>query len=157
MLGIRIDLRACKTYLITHGNFIPDLWSFIAVIIAAIGWLNPIPQIVAATLRSSALRVSASLGSYSVACRHPCEHLLQLAHAFASSGDAFGVYAILSAPGSSGCLLITSAVIILLSAFVPRAYAGACFHRVAICESLGAAALRIAVGIFTKIADIGPL
>ena len=58
---------------------------------------------------------------------------------------------------SIGMLLISTELVIMLAIllFVPRDYAGPCFIGFAIGESLGAAALRIAGGIFTKIADIG--
>ncbi|MFM8408574.1 MAG: sodium-translocating pyrophosphatase [Pirellulaceae bacterium] len=63
----------------------------------------------------------------------------------------------LKAGMSIGMLLISVELFLMLCIllFVPREYAGACFIGFAIGESLGAAALRIAGGIFTKIADIG--
>src|SRR5215203_638339 len=79
--------------------------------------------------------------------------------AFASlEGKPYPVYAIpLKAGMSIGMLLISVELLIMLAIllFVPRDYAGPCFIGFAIGESLGAAALRIAGGIFTKIADIG--
>jgi K(+)-stimulated pyrophosphate-energized sodium pump len=79
--------------------------------------------------------------------------------AFASlAGKPYPVYAIpLQAGISIGTLLITVELAIMLAIllFVPGDYAGPCFIGFAIGESLGAAALRIAGGIFTKIADIG--
>jgi len=79
--------------------------------------------------------------------------------AFASlGGKPYPVYAIpLKAGMSIGMLLISIELVLMLSIllFVPRDYAGPCFIGFAIGESLGAAALRIAGGIFTKIADIG--
>ena len=79
--------------------------------------------------------------------------------AFASlRGQPFPVYAIpLRAGMSIGMLLISVELLIMLCIllFIPGDYAGACFIGFAIGESLGAAALRIAGGIFTKIADIG--
>jgi K(+)-stimulated pyrophosphate-energized sodium pump len=85
---------------------------------------------------------------------------------FANSRTAFAglrgkPYAIseipLKAGMSIGMLLISVELLIMLSIllFIPAAYAGPCFIGFAIGESLGAAALRIAGGIFTKIADIG--
>ncbi len=73
-------------------------------------------------------------------------------------GRPFPIYAIpLSAGMSIGMLLISVELLLMLCIllFVPRDYAGSCFIGFAIGESLGAAALRIAGGIFTKIADIG--
>ncbi len=79
--------------------------------------------------------------------------------AFASlRGKPYPIYAIpLKAGMSIGMLLISVELVMMLSIllFVPRDYAGACFIGFAIGESLGASALRIAGGIFTKIADIG--
>ena len=79
--------------------------------------------------------------------------------AFASlAGKPFPVYAIpLKAGMSVGMLLISVELFLMLCIllFIPGDYAGPCFIGFAIGESLGAAALRIAGGIFTKIADIG--
>ena len=79
--------------------------------------------------------------------------------AFAAlKGKPFPAYAIpLKAGMSIGMLLISVELVIMLCIllFVPGDYAGPCFIGFAIGESLGAAALRIAGGIFTKIADIG--
>ena len=79
--------------------------------------------------------------------------------AFASlSGRAFPCYAIpLKAGISIGTLLISVELLLMLIIlmFIPGDYAGPCFIGFAIGESLGAAALRVAGGIFTKIADIG--
>ena len=73
-------------------------------------------------------------------------------------GKPFPCYAIpLKAGMSIGMLLISVELLIMLGIllFIPGDYAGPCFIGFAIGESLGAAALRIAGGIFTKIADIG--
>src|SRR3989441_714585 len=79
--------------------------------------------------------------------------------AFASlEGKPFPLYAIpLKAGMSVGMLLISVELFLMLCIllFIPGDYAGPCFIGFAIGESLGAAALRIAGGIFTKIADIG--
>ena len=79
--------------------------------------------------------------------------------AFASlAGKPYPIYAIpLKAGMSIGMLLISVELFIMLCIllFIPGDYAGPCFIGFAIGESLGAAALRIAGGIFTKIADIG--
>ena len=79
--------------------------------------------------------------------------------AFASlRGKPFPIYAIpLRAGMSIGMLLISVELLLMLCIllFIPGDYAGPCFIGFAIGESLGAAALRIAGGIFTKIADIG--
>src|SRR3954467_10400898 len=155
--------ETCKTYLVTQGKFIFLLWLFIAVVIAGYyGWLNPIPgKSIATTLPIILLfSVVGILGSYSVAWfgvrGNPHANLRT---AFASlAGKPYPVYAIpLRAGMSIGMLLISIELLIMLLIllFIPGDYAGPCFIGFAIGESLGAAALRIAGGIFTKIADIG--
>jgi K(+)-stimulated pyrophosphate-energized sodium pump len=155
--------ETCKTYLVTQGKFIFVLWLFIAVIIAGYyGWLNPIPgKSIAVTLPIILFfSVVGILGSYSVAWFGIRVNTYANSRtAFASlEGKPFGVYAIpLRAGMSIGMLLISIELLIMLLIllFIPGDYAGPCFIGFAIGESLGAAALRIAGGIFTKIADIG--
>src|SRR4051812_37581393 len=155
--------ETCKTYLITQGKFIFLLWLFIAVIIAGYyGWLNPIPgKSIATTLPIILLfSVVGILGSYSVAWFGIRVNTYANSRtAFASlAGKPYPVYAIpLRAGMSIGMLLISIELLIMLLIllFIPGDYAGPCFIGFAIGESLGAAALRIAGGIFTKIADIG--
>ena len=151
--------ETCKTYLVQQGKFLAVLELFIAaVIVLYFGLL----------LRMDALRVSTILlfsvigilGSYTVAWFGIRVNTYANSRtAFASlAGKAYPVYAIpLRAGMSIGTLLISVELLIMLFIllFVPRDYAGACFIGFAIGESLGAAALRIAGGIFTKIADIG--
>ena len=155
--------ETCKTYLITQGKFILVLWAFIAVIISAYyGWLNPVPgKSIAATLP---IILTFSLigiaGSYGVAWFGIRVNTFANSRAaFASlRGKPFPIYAIpLRAGMSIGMLLISVELLLMLSIllFIPGDYAGPCFIGFAIGESLGAAALRIAGGIFTKIADIG--
>jgi K(+)-stimulated pyrophosphate-energized sodium pump len=155
--------ETCKTYLITQGKFILLLWVFIAIIIGAYyGWLNPVPG------KSIALTLSIILvfsligiaGSYGVAWFGIRVNTFANSRAaFASlRGKPFPIYAIpLRAGMSIGMLLISVELLLMLCIllFIPGAYAGPCFIGFAIGESLGAAALRIAGGIFTKIADIG--
>ena len=155
--------ETCKTYLITQGKFILVLWAFIAVIIAAyFGWLAPIPdKSVAVTLPIILLfSLIGIAGSYGVAWFGIRVNTFANSRAaFASlRGKPFPIYAIpLRAGMSIGMLLISVELFLMLCIllFIPRDYAGACFIGFAIGESLGAAALRIAGGIFTKIADIG--
>ena len=155
--------ETCKTYLITQGKFILILWVFIAVIIAGYyGWLNPIPgksipSTLAIILFFSIVGIA---GSYSVAWFGIRVNTYANSRtAFSSlAGKAYPVYAIpLRAGMSIGMLLISIElfIMLLILLFVPGDYAGPCFIGFAIGESLGAAALRIAGGIFTKIADIG--
>src|SRR5438552_2907344 len=155
--------ETCKTYLITQGKFIGLLWAFIAVIIAGYyGWLNPIPgKSVGTTLPIILLfSIIGILGSYSVAWFGIRVNTYANSRtAFASlEGKPHPVYAIpLRAGMSIGMLLISVELLIMLLIllFIPGDESGPCFIGFAIGESLGAAALRIAGGIFTKIADIG--
>jgi K(+)-stimulated pyrophosphate-energized sodium pump len=155
--------ETCKTYLVTQGRFILVLWTFIAVIIAAyFGWLSPIPNKPIAVTLPVILIVSliGIAGSYGVAWFGIRVNTFANSRAaFASlRGKPFPIYAIPLQSGMSiGMLLISVELLLMLCIllFVPGEYAGACFIGFAIGESLGAAALRIAGGIFTKIADIG--
>jgi K(+)-stimulated pyrophosphate-energized sodium pump len=155
--------ETCKTYLITQGKFILLLWAFIAVIIAAyFGWLSPVPgKSVGLTLPIIlAFSLIGIAGSYGVAWFGIRVNTFANSRtAFASlPGKPYPVYQIpLEAGMSIGMMLISVELLIMLIIllFVPGDYAGPCFIGFAIGESLGAAALRIAGGIFTKIADIG--
>ncbi len=155
--------ETCKTYLTTQGKFILLLWVFIAVIIGAYyGWLNPIPGkpvplTLAIILVFSLIGIAGSYGVAWFGIR--VNTFANSRAAFASlKGKPFPIYTIpLRAGMSIGMLLISVELLLMLCIllFVPGAYAGPCFIGFAIGESLGAAALRIAGGIFTKIADIG--
>jgi K(+)-stimulated pyrophosphate-energized sodium pump len=155
--------ETCKTYLTTQGKFILILWAFIAVIIAAyFGWLAPVPgKPVAVTLPIIlAFSLVGIAGSYGVAWFGIRVNTFANSRtAFAGlRGKPFPVYDIpLKAGMSIGMMLISVELLIMLCIllFIPGDYAGPCFIGFAIGESLGAAALRIAGGIFTKIADIG--
>lgn len=151
--------ETCKTYLISQGKFIAMLWAFIAVVIVMyFGWLlqKSTEQVSIIVLFS----VIGILGSYGVAW------FGIRVNTFANSRTAFAslkglpylVYAIpLKAGMSIGMMLISVELLLMLCIllFLPCEYAGSCFIGFAVGESLGAAALRIAGGIFTKIADIG--
>jgi K(+)-stimulated pyrophosphate-energized sodium pump len=157
--------ETCKTYLITQGKFILILEAFIAVIIVLyFGFLSP----AANPATNNTLRVIVILlfslvgiaGSYGVAWFGIRVNTFANSRtAFASlGGKPYPIYAIpLRAGMSIGMMLISIELLIMLCIllFIPRDYAGPCFIGFAIGESLGAAALRIAGGIFTKIADIG--
>jgi K(+)-stimulated pyrophosphate-energized sodium pump len=155
--------ETCKTYLLTQGKFILLLWAFIAVIIALyFGYLAPVPgKSVGVTLPIILLFSLVGIaGSYGVAWFGIRVNTFANSRtAFAGlKGKPYPVYAIpLKAGMSIGMLLISVELLIMLFIllFIPRDYAGPCFIGFAIGESLGAAALRIAGGIFTKIADIG--
>jgi len=151
--------ETCKTYLITQGKFLLLLWVFIAaVILLYFGVL----------LKYEAIRVMIILffslvgiaGSYGVAWFGIRVNTFANSRtAFASlRGKAFPIYQIPLRSGMSiGMMLISVELLMMLIIllFIPGDYAGPCFIGFAIGESLGAAALRIAGGIFTKIADIG--
>src|SRR5664279_3173343 len=149
----------CKTYLSTQGKFILKLWVFIGVIVLvyyAVLQHMPIPR-VAAIMAFSLVGVG---GSYFVAWFGIRVNTFANSRtAFASlKGKPYGIYNIpLRAGMSIGMLLISVELLIMLGILlvVPGDWAGPCFIGFAIGESLGAAALRIAGGIFTKIADIG--
>jgi K(+)-stimulated pyrophosphate-energized sodium pump len=153
--------ETCKTYLFTQGKFLMLLWVFIAVIIVLyFGWLapvNPIGVTVPIILLFSLLGMAGSYGVAWFGIR--VNTFANSRTAFASlRGKPFPVYHTpLEAGMSIGMMLISIELIMMLFIllFIPGNYAGPCFIGFAIGESLGAAALRIAGGIFTKIADIG--
>jgi K(+)-stimulated pyrophosphate-energized sodium pump len=151
--------ETCKTYLITQGKFLMLLWVFIAIIIAIyFGVLRhfELPRV----LIILAFSLVGIAGSYGVAWFGIRVNTFANSRtAFAAlPGKPYPVYQIpLEAGMSIGMMLISVELLIMLFIllFVPGDYAGPCFIGFAIGESLGAAALRIAGGIFTKIADIG--
>ncbi len=156
--------ETCKTYLVTQGKFILLLWAFIGAIIAVyFGVLNPIHGglgVVGNLAVILAFSLVGIAGSYGVAWFGIRVNTFANSRtAFASlRGTPYQVYAIpLKAGISIGTLLISIELLIMLAIllFIPGDLAGVCFIGFAIGESLGAAALRIAGGIFTKIADIG--
>src|SRR5881398_414432 len=153
--------ETCKTYLFTQGKFLLILWVFIAVVIVMyFGWLAPV-QPVAVTLPIILIFSLVGIaGSYGVAW------FGIRVNTFANSRTAFAglrgkpypiYHTPLQAGMSIGMMLISVELLMMLFIllFIPGDYAGPCFIGFAIGESLGAAALRIAGGIFTKIADIG--
>jgi len=151
--------ETCKTYLVTQGRFILLLELFIgAVIVLYFGVLLQFAALkVAIILGFSLVGIAGSYGVAWFGIR--INTFANSRTAFASlEGKPFPLYAIpLKAGMSIGMLLISVELFLMLCIllFVPGDYAGACFIGFAIGESLGAAALRIAGGIFTKIADIG--
>jgi len=151
--------ETCKTYLITQGKFLLLLESFIAVVIVLyFGVLLHMDAFrVFVILLFSVLGIA---GSYSVAWFGIRVNTFANSRtAFAGlGGKPYPIYKIpLDAGMSIGMMLISVELVMMLFIllFVPGDYAGSCFIGFAIGESLGAAALRIAGGIFTKIADIG--
>src|SRR3989339_751838 len=155
----QIIFETCKTYLIQQGKLLFVLFIFIAVCVAFYFGIL-LETNVGGVLLILSWTVIGILGSYGVAWFGIRMNTLANSRmAFASlerkpikllnipldAGMSIGVMLI--------CVELIMMLIILL--FVPRMYAGACFIGFAIGESLGASALRIAGGIFTKIADIG--
>ncbi|HBL31757.1 MAG TPA: sodium-translocating pyrophosphatase, partial [Acidobacteria bacterium] len=151
--------ETCKTYLITQGKFILLLELFIGIVMVFYFWgLLHFPVIkVAVILLFSLIGIAGSYGVAWFGIR--VNTFANSRAAFASlQGKPFPTYAIPLKSGISiGMLLISVELVIMLAIllFIPPDYAGPCFIGFAIGESLGAAALRIAGGIFTKIADIG--
>jgi len=152
----------CQQYLITQGRFILILWTFIAAVIGVyFGWLVEDPDMTAGRVLIILLFSLVGIaGSYGVAWFGIRVNTYANSRAaFASlGGKPYPTYSIpLQAGMSIGMVLISVELLIMLGIllFIPGSFAGACFIGFAIGESLGAAALRIAGGIFTKIADIG--
>ncbi|MBP1633549.1 MAG: hppA [Acidobacteria bacterium] len=151
--------ETCKTYLLQQGRFLLILEAFIGVVIIVyFGFLQGFEWTrVLIILAFSVLGIGGSYGVAWFGIR--INTLANSRTAFASlSGKAFPIYLIPLKSGMSiGMALISVELFMMLSIllFIPGEYAGPCFIGFAIGESLGAAALRIAGGIFTKIADIG--
>ncbi|NKY21062.1 sodium-translocating pyrophosphatase [Cellulomonas denverensis] len=149
----------CRTYLVRQGRFLMVLWIFIAAVIlvyyrvlVGFGWGR--------TLTIIAFSLLGMAGSYAIAW------FGIRVNTFANSRTAFAALrgrplAVHRIPLRSGMgigmVLISVELLMMLVIllFLPRDVAGACFIGFAVGESLGASALRIAGGIFTKIADIG--
>lgn len=154
-----VIFETCKTYLIQQGKFLIALEVLIALCIAFyFGVLRQTP--LSGVLLILGWSVIGILGSYAVAWFGIRMNTLANARtAFASlKGNPLNVLSIpLKAGMSIGVLLVSVELIMMLTIllFVPGELAGACFIGFAIGESLGASALRVAGGIFTKIADIG--
>jgi K(+)-stimulated pyrophosphate-energized sodium pump len=162
--------ETCKTYLVQQGKFLLILWLFIGAIAGL--YFGKLAETTDATgaivygysLTKVAIILLFSLvgiaGSYGVAWFGIRVNTYANSRtAFAAlAGKPYPCYQIpLKAGMSIGMLLISVELVIMLFIllFIPGDYAGPCFIGFAIGESLGAAALRIAGGIFTKIADIG--
>jgi K(+)-stimulated pyrophosphate-energized sodium pump len=164
--------ETCKTYLITQTKFLGILWGLIAVVmIAYFGFLTPNGTVdasgepgqglsafkVVMILLCSLVGILGSVGVAWFGIR--INTFANSRTAFAAlKGKGYPCYGIPLMSGMSiGTLLISTELIIMLAIllFLPNDLAGPCFIGFAIGESLGAAVLRIAGGIFTKIADIG--
>ncbi len=162
--------ETCKTYMITQGKFLMILWIFIgAIMVAYFGFLTESkdaagvvtkglpPATVAIIMLFSLLGIAGSYGVAWFGIR--INTFANSRTAFAAlKGKPYPCYAIPLMSGMSiGMVLISVELLIMLGIilFIPAKMAGSCFIGFAIGESLGASALRIAGGIFTKIADIG--
>jgi K(+)-stimulated pyrophosphate-energized sodium pump len=153
-----IIYETCKAYLIQQGKFLMILELFIGSVMIAYFWLTELPPArIAIVIIFSLIGIAGSYGVAWYGIR--INTLANSRTAFASlEGKAFPVCDIpLRAGMSVGMMLISVELLFMLAIllFIPGEYAGACFLGFAIGESLGASALRIAGGIFTKIADIG--
>src|ERR1044072_6513931 len=162
--------ETCKTYLLTQSRFLLILWVFIGAIVAIYFGTLAETTTAAGTITHGfpaskviiilAFSLIGIAGSYGVAWFGIRVNTFANSRtAFASlTGKPYPNHAIpLKAGMSIGMLLISVELVLMLVIllFIPGDYAGPCFIGFAIGESLGAAALRVAGGIFTKIADIG--
>jgi K(+)-stimulated pyrophosphate-energized sodium pump len=151
--------QTCKTYLQKQGLFLIGLWVFIAIVIGI--YFGALSGFSATKVTIILLfSIVGILGSYGVAWFGIRVNTYANSRtAFASlRGKPYDIHNIPMRSGMSvGMMLISVELVIMLIIliWIPRDYAGPCFIGFAIGESLGAAALRIAGGIFTKIADIG--
>ena len=151
--------ETCKTYLITQGKLLLVLEAFIGIVIVIyFGVLLHFDAVkVVVILAFSLIGIAGSYGVAWFGMR--INTFANSRTAFASlAGRPLPVYEIpLKAGMSVGMLLVSVELFMMLCIllFIPGDYSGPCFIGFAIGESLGAAALRIAGGIFTKIADIG--
>jgi K(+)-stimulated pyrophosphate-energized sodium pump len=150
--------ETCKAYLIQQGKFLLILEMFIGAVMVAYFSLTGLePGRIAMVIIFSLIGIGGSYGVAWYGIR--INTLANSRTAFASlQGKAFPVCDIPLRSGMSvGMMLISVELLFMLAIllFIPGEYAGVCFLGFAIGESLGAAALRIAGGIFTKIADIG--
>jgi K(+)-stimulated pyrophosphate-energized sodium pump len=151
--------ETCKTYVLQQGKFLAGLWILIAIcMVYYFGFLSgmEIGNILIVLFCS----IMGILGSYGVAWFGiRINTVANSRAAFASlSGEPLNIINICLRSGMSVGLLLVSIELffmILILAYIPKELAGPCFIGFAIGESLGASALRICGGIFTKIADIG--
>ncbi len=151
--------ETCKTYLVQQGKFLLVLEVLIGLcILFYFKFLQHMG--IAEVLTILAWSVIGILGSYAVAWFGIRMNTLANSRTAFSSlkGNPLNILNIpLKAGMSIGVLLVSVELImmLLILLFIPGNIAGACFIGFAIGESLGASALRVAGGIFTKIADIG--
>jgi K(+)-stimulated pyrophosphate-energized sodium pump len=163
--------ETCKTYLQTQGKFLLVLWAFIGVAVAIYfgklaAWTPAGSSVVQHGFPAGRVAIILFFSLIGMAGSYGVAWFGIRVNTFANSRAAFAAlkgkpypcYQIpLEAGMSIGMLLISVELLLMLLIllFVPGEYAGPCFIGFAIGESLGAAVLRVAGGIFTKIADIG--
>src|SRR5664279_269075 len=148
----------CKAYLVKQGKFLMLLWAFLAVVIVLYFAIAGIAawQIVIILL-FSLVGMAGSFGVAWFGIRINTFANSRTSHA-ALKGEKWDLHDIPARSGMSvGMVLISLELLLMLVllVFLPVDIAGKCFIGFAIGESLGASALRIAGGIFTKIADVG--
>lgn len=155
----RTIYATCRTYLLQQGKFLLMLFALIAIVLC-IYFLGLLGESFSVAAQVLAFSIIGMVGSYSVAW-----YGIRV-NTYANARTAFAalrgkpwktVYIPLQAGMSVGLFLISLELVMMvfILLFVPRDIVGVCFLGFAIGESLGASALRIAGGIFTKIADIG--
>jgi len=155
----QIIWETCKTYLWQQGKFLVGLWVLIAIcIIYYFAGLEK--ESIGHVLIILAASILGIMGSYGVAWFGIRINTVANSRAAFSAlkGNALETLGIPLRSGMSVGLLLVSIELffmICILSFLPRDVAGSCFVGFAIGESLGASALRICGGIFTKIADIG--
>jgi K(+)-stimulated pyrophosphate-energized sodium pump len=151
--------ETCKTYVLQQGKFLAGLWILIAIcMVYYFGFLSHMPA--SAVVIILICSIVGILGSYAVAWFGiRINTVANSRAAFASlSGQPLNIVNICLRSGMSVGLLLVSIELffmIIILAYIPKELSGPCFIGFAIGESLGASALRICGGIFTKIADIG--
>jgi len=151
--------ETCKTYVLQQGKFLAGLWVLIAIcMVYYFGFLSHMPA--SAVIIILICSIVGILGSYAVAWFGiRINTVANSRAAFASlSGQPLNIVNICLRSGMSVGLLLVSIELffmIIILAYIPKELSGPCFIGFAIGESLGASALRICGGIFTKIADIG--
>ena len=148
----------CKAYLVKQGKFLMLLWVFIAAVIVVYFAMSGIAAWqIGVILLFSLVGMAGSFGVAWFGIRINTFANSRTSHA-ALKGEKWGVHDIPARSGMSvGMVLISLELLLMLIilVFLPVDLAGKCFIGFAIGESLGASALRIAGGIFTKIADVG--
>jgi len=153
-----IIYTTCKAYLVKQGKFLLLLWAFIAVVIIVYFAVSGIPAWqIAVIILFSLIGMAGSFGVAWFGIRINTFANSRTSHA-ALKGEKWAVHDIPARSGMSvGMVLISLELFLMLIilVFLPVDLAGKSFIGFAIGESLGASALRIAGGIFTKIADVG--